>query len=1244
MSFMNEAHKLSVRQNLASTTAAALLIGLGLAAAPTTADAACNEGASTINCSGTINGANVFDTSGISAVNANNGLTINNGRLRVNETSANITFNGTGVIVNNGNGTLNATDSNGVIHINTQGTNRSSTVNIADSTVVVTQGRADDGSQGVTAQTNPSGNNSGNATVNATNTTVDMQTANSRAGLNANTSGNGAAIINMAGGWVKTNGNLASGPIYFAGVRANSDLGDAIVNLSEGAFVESINRATGISAQSGGSGNASITIEADAGGTIEGQQRVVSTTGEKAYGLYAEAVNGTVTITNVSTLPVAIETQGDNASAIFGTINGSGSITIDNLGGVQTSGTESNGIYATITGSGAGAITVDNQGVIQTAGDTSSGILAKAVTGDVTITNSAAITTAGVDATGISGSTGGIGNVTITNSADIITSGSDGAAGIYGLANGTGNVIISSTDADITTSGTGQNNHGIEAVAPGGNAGIAFSNGTVTVAGQSSGLSAWNNDSGQDSTADVTVTSGTVEASGTYGHNAIQALAQTSASVSIDAASAVHGGWINDGAAGTGVALGGLAQSLVNDGTIDSLSDIAVRGDANGVSGTFDIANSGTITGSVGAETSVVTFDNSGTWNVRGFADTTGDGVRDALSVAVSDFGTSGANVINNTGTLMLQGDNGEAQTLDSTGAYQPFGLAMTDMAIGGPAQGHILGVTTFNHSGVIDLTGGTTTPGNVLVISGGQTAGSDGGGVFVTNGGTILFNTVLNEGGAASQSDILVLDSTQMGSAATTLVVNTSGSGALTVGNGIPLIEVLNKGASAPDVFTLANGPLVGGAYRYSLYHNGVGADSADGNWYLRSSITIEKVDPVFVDPEDPKNPKDPENPATPAAPSSPQVVYQEVPDYRPSFPVLASITPLASEYGFSMLNGISGGMDSGGAQRGGDPLYEERSVWCKDPRQNFRCIVKVPVGQADAQKWFPGAWARVVGVRGVHDNNQNFERRGPDYDYTFWGVQAGLDVYGRETEKGSMDRVGVYVGYGQIDSDIKGAWSWSGKAGTVDMDAYTVGGYWRHRYEQGFYTNAVIQGTWYSADAKTYDGYRYEPDGFGILGSLEGGYTLKVGNGIVIEPQAQVVYQQVSFDNVADSNDIYKNTAYFQLDDGESLRGRLGVRIAKGWDIGSEGAPRLLTLWGRANVWHEFMGEHKTTVTDAFGQNPVTVDANLEGTWGEIEAGIKGEITETVMMFASGGYNHSLDNKGRESWNGRLGVKVHW
>ena len=128
------------------------------------------------------------------------------------------------------------------------------------------------------------------------------------------------------------------------------------------------------------------------------------------------------------------------------------------------------------------------------------------------------------------------------------------------------------------------------------------------------------------------------------------------------------------------------------------------------------------------------------------------------------------------------------ATTLDSTGQYLPLGNPNNAMALGGPLQGHLIGVQTFTNSGTIDLQSNPVA-GDVLVITGGRQAGLaptqpiagvGGPGTFISNGGTLKLDTVLNEGGAATHSDTLVVDGTSVGAngATKTAILNAGGGG----------------------------------------------------------------------------------------------------------------------------------------------------------------------------------------------------------------------------------------------------------------------------------------------------------------------------------------------------------------------------------------------------------------------------------------------------------------------------------
>ncbi|MEN3931192.1 autotransporter outer membrane beta-barrel domain-containing protein [Microvirga sp. W0021] len=486
----------------------------------------------------------------------------------------------------------------------------------------------------------------------------------------------------------------------------------------------------------------------------------------------------------------------------------------------------------------------------------------------------------------------------------------------------------------------------------------------------------------------------------------------------------------------------------------------------------------------------------------------------------------------------------------------------------------------------------------------------------YTGNGSTLILSTIL--GNDQSLSDKLVINGGRADGSSFVTIINAGGLGAQTVADGIMIIEAINGATTAANAFSLS-GRVAAGAFEYSLYQGGniaAGGNSNDQNWYLRSTIQVVDTDgrPLVTDS------------------GSTTATVIEVPNYRPEVAMVASFAPLALEYGYALLDTLH--------ERIGETYQRPLKSVTKDyyitDQLGRRQSVKVmPQIEDNTEAWFGGAWARLIGNRGLHQPD-NFMRRGPNFDYTFAALQVGIDVYAREQSDGTLDKTGIYVAYGQITSNVKG--QTGGKAGKVDMDAYTVGGYWTHFSPQGWYTDAVVQGTWYSTDARSVYGQKIKPDGFGILASLEGGYSYKLSNGWVIEPQAQIAYQNISFDKMVDAY------GRFSISDTESLRGRLGVRLARSWALEDKENPRKIMTWLRANIWHEFMGDSTTTAYNSNYIYSAAIPSSLGGTWGEIGAGISGQITENIGLFGTASYNRSLDNKGREAWDGRLGATIRW
>ena len=162
---------------------------------------------------------------------------------------------------------------------------------------------------------------------------------------------------------------------------------------------------------------------------------------------------------------------------------------------------------------------------------------------------------------------------------------------------------------------------------------------------------------------------------------------------------------------------------------------------------------------------------------------------------------------------------------------------------------------------------------------------------------------------------------------------------------------------------------------------------------------------------------------------------------------------------------------------------------------------------GRADlSQGYVNGVWGRILAHHGERDGN-GILGGGPQFDYDFFAFQAGLDVYRREYQDGSRDHAGAYfaVGHGEgdVDHNLLGLRI---QGGSNEFDGYSIGGYWTHFGPSGWYLDGVLQGTWYDFTTKPRRFLETDTDGFGLAASLETGYPIRLGNGVVLEPQAQL------------------------------------------------------------------------------------------------------------------------------------------
>lgn len=658
-----------------------------------------------------------------------------------------------------------------------------------------------------------------------------MSDASYSAGLAATGSGDGNLTIDFLNGEIQSS-NLSGTVSHANGVFARSFGAGDINILSKGKIsLYGAHDSIGITGWSAG-GNTTVT----ALGQIETFNGDRKNTSIGNHGVHAGVdALGTTAAILFDDAAGYVRTDAGGSHVMFADGGQSGDAVIASLAAAElkTMGDESHVLAAQTQ---TGNIAVRNLVDLQTFGDRANGINARTTSGFINIDNIGAINTSGDVATGISATTSGPSNtgdaIYVVNTAPVSTV--DGAA-----------IVAQAKEGDVTVWHDGgeiwagrrlvtTQNHGVVATSESaGKTSAYISNALIrahdTMPGHSVGIIVGDNGSrAQDVNAFVNLGSG----SAVYANGGIQMSTSGNGIIQIEQGARVHGGnaWGIDLQSSGSPDSGHLISTL---GFIEAMNDRAIQGDLD--SGHAVINNHGTIAGYVDFNTAnTVEFNNwtPYSWDVRHYQDSNGDGIRDTKYVAVSRFGGNG--VINNerSGVIRLLPVLDNINTV-TTNEYLPNNSFWYSTIQPGVTQAQFLGVERFENRGLVDMSLNGQ-PGDVIVISKGFTPGVNGGGVYVSDGGTIKMDTVLNTGGLMTKSDLLSVDNVYTGFwGPTTLDLNvTKEQIALTEGDGIQLVQVL--GLSTPDAFRLAR-PVYAGPFDYQLFQ-GARSNPFDGSWYLRN------------------------------------------------------------------------------------------------------------------------------------------------------------------------------------------------------------------------------------------------------------------------------------------------------------------------------------------------------------------------------------------------------------------------
>lgn len=1026
------------------------------------------------------------------------------------------------------------------------------------------------GSQTVVGSTTISSTGT-NAGVNVTGTgvlTFDATTGPSPGPIAVQTV-NGNALQAASGGTIL---------IPFPGLTVQSGGGHAVLANGSGSTVTFNNGAT-----VGTTGVGSSLVAIGTGATVNATGVTVTNTGVSSAGHGAVAESGGIINLHAGT---SITTTAFNSIAIGA--SGAGSqVNTDAIIPVTINGRGGMAVYM----HDGGLVSLLPNSVFNLNGTSSVGIVADNTTvASGTIGSGLTINLNGTGVAGQAGSTGiyavNGGNLAIAN---VTITGQNAAAGVWAATGSTitltgQNAIninseqnqaayaLSPTSPNIVTA-SGQINGAFTSFGAAPIAGLYTSGGTINSTGTTINVTSNNFATGVEAsnggvvnlTANTIVTTGTnstgirVDSGGTVngdassvttsGGGAGVAFNSASGTVALTNTTVLATGAGSEGMTALNFSVGGTNTFSMSGGSLTSQDSTGMA-----VQGPIDITFSNGATATGGNGFVIAAFDNPGGFqqtNVQLLATTGSTLLGDAFAQSNSILDIS-----------LLTGARWTGAAFDvtnvTTGATGTWTITDDSTVTG-----------TVSNAGVVEFIPPGSGPFRTLSTQN-----------YVGLGGILGLNTFL--GSDASPSDILIINGGTGTGASLMRVTNAGGLGALTVANGILVVEAVNGGMTQPGLFTLA-GPVAAGPFEYSLYRGAVDGTAPD-SWYLRSVLNCD------------------------LAPTHP-LCGPVTPDYRPETSLYAALPAMALLYGRLLI----------------DTLHERVGE-----EEHLRGLPHA----AGAAPW-NGAWGRVIGQHGEQDGGRlGIFGSGPSYEYDLFALQAGQDLYRRRHDDGARTHAGIYGAIGTGRGDVTHFPNI--RAGKDEFEAYSLGAYRTYFGPEGWYVDSLVQGTRYNMRGLSGRFPTLNTDGWGFGASLESGYPIPLGNGWRAEPQAQLVYQAIALRSGGDG------AARVSFDDVNSLSGRIGVRFANTWLSGNgASAPNLVTAWLRPNLWHEFLGDPRTRFSSADGL--VSFRSDIGGSWIELNAGITAQLNATTALYLNGSYDVGFDGDST-AYNGKLGVRISW
>jgi outer membrane autotransporter protein len=1067
---------------------------------------------------------------------------------------------------------------------------------------------------------------------------------------------------------IETSGTRAHGAQAF-----NLDPGDSTVVLEKSKITTRGEGAIGIQAEAG-----------DGNAVTEVTKGSIATAGASAIGLAAIS-QGNMGEARVSLDGGDVSTGGDNAEGLIATAKGAGGTATARLvdGNVKTAGRDAEGLIAHAgdesipTSINADASVIMQAGSVTTTGDGAGGMIAETDIGPTPSTGKATavqragtIMTSGGEIGGNEGSYAiaalsfGSGLASIEQAGGSATTAGAQSHALYALSI-FGNTMVTQA-AGSSAVATGAKASGLRALAgPGGGNEVTL-DGKVT-AGSAPAVHTIGSAGSKITIGSAAEIDGS--ASGTAirdGDSNLDAVDETGGNSTATLAGKV-----------TGDVVMGLGNDIINltggvlDGDVygdDRLATAADGDDSFTWSGGTWLSSFFGGNGSDTVTVSAQSYDGTHHYLDGGDDVSTADGWTDRLNLSGVTASANGANIVNweivtlDAADVTILDGALEAGSEPETGLFLTNGsvlngsdaFALTgNMAIDGTSQFIAFGEDIA--SGVYSISGNLVNAGTVDMQDGGTgDVLSVGGNYTGAENSTVYIDTYL--GDDASPTDRITVGGDTAGSTAIS-IGNASGPSAQTVA-GIRVVDV--AGASS-GTFVLANAnseiketgeaAITRGAYAYALRQ----VDNDD--WFLQSTIAEDDTGPDTGGEQD----VDPEtgggetvDPGTGGGETvDPGTVGGETVD--PGTGGGETVDP-GTGGGETVEPGTGGGETVDPGTGGGDtvdpgtgggetviPSYNQGVPVYETYARNLLGLIQLPTlrrraagervpalrscgsvplnvegNQTAACAEDNTVWARIDGTR-AHVEPDESGARVSEYDSRSWLLQAGIDALLHSSGKGELIG-GLTAHYGGINTDVSSFYG----DGSIHTRGYGLGATLTWYGQNGFYLDGQGQLTRFDSDldsdilGRLADGN----DGLGYAVSIEAGHRIGLGDTWALTPQAQLAYTSVNFDDFVDPYG-----ARVSLDDGNSLRGRIGLALDREqqWQ-GAEGDGRGSRLYGTVDLYREFLGDTRADVSGvSFGieADDWIGEIGIGGSynWGDDKYSLYGEARASTGLSDFGG-----------------------